>query len=274
MQNPRTYGEPPFRVALIHGGPGAGGEMAPVARRLSARFGVLEPIQTALSVEGQVSELHDILAHHAEPPVTLAGFSWGAWLALMVAARYPALVNKLILIASGALEDRYAAALLERRLQRLSEEESAEFLQALASLETAGGGEKDRWLARLGQLAAKADQYDHAEDAGIEPECIAPNARIYQRVWPEAAELRRSGKLLELAASVRCPVAVIHGAGDPSPVDGVVEPLRGVLPNLSLHVLDRCGHTPWLEKHARDEFYRALEEETGLERRPVTLRVS
>ncbi len=128
--------------------------------------------------------------------------------------------------------------------------------------------------AEFAHLAAIADAYDAAEDERIEADCIVPNALIYQRVWPEAAELRRSGKLLEIAASVRCPVAVIHGANDPSPADGVVKPLRALLPNPSVRVLDRCGHTPWLEKHARDEFYRALEEETGLERRPVTLRVS
>lgn len=263
-ENPRTYGEPPYRVALIHGGPGAGGEMAPVARRLRARLGVLEPIQTALSIEGQVSELHAILTRCAAPPVTLAGFSWGAWLALIIAARYPALVMKLILIAAGAFEERYVATLLERRLERLSEVERAEFLEALANLDTAGGEDKDRWLARLGQLASKADRFDPADTEGIEADCIAPNALIYQRVWPEAAELRRSGKLLEIAACVRCHVAVIHGANDPSPAEGVVEPLAAVLPGLSVHVLDRCGHMPWAERHAREPFYRALEHEVGL----------
>ncbi len=46
MTNIRKYGNPPFSVAVIHGGPGAPGEMAPVARELSSRWGVLEPLQT------------------------------------------------------------------------------------------------------------------------------------------------------------------------------------------------------------------------------------
>jgi len=46
MKNFRKYGKPPFRVAVIHGGPGAGGEMAPVVRELASDCGVLEPIQT------------------------------------------------------------------------------------------------------------------------------------------------------------------------------------------------------------------------------------
>jgi hypothetical protein len=32
MKNLRTYGKAPFSVAVIHGGPGGGGEAAPVAR--------------------------------------------------------------------------------------------------------------------------------------------------------------------------------------------------------------------------------------------------
>ena len=61
MNNLRLYGNKPFNVAVIHGGPGAPGEMAPVARELSSVRGVLEPLQTATSLEGQVRELHTVL---------------------------------------------------------------------------------------------------------------------------------------------------------------------------------------------------------------------
>lgn len=46
----RRYGKSPFITAVIHGGPGAAGEMAPVARELSRTGGVLEPLQTAETV--------------------------------------------------------------------------------------------------------------------------------------------------------------------------------------------------------------------------------
>jgi hypothetical protein len=44
MKNPRLYGRPPYRIAVLHGGPGAAGEMKPVAEALSADFGFLEPL--------------------------------------------------------------------------------------------------------------------------------------------------------------------------------------------------------------------------------------
>ena len=53
MKNLRKYGNAPFNVAVIHGGPGASGEMAPVARKLSSNWGVLEPLQTEASLDGQ-----------------------------------------------------------------------------------------------------------------------------------------------------------------------------------------------------------------------------
>ena len=97
--NPRIYGQAPFDVVVVHGGPGLGGEMAPVARELASDRGVLEPIQTAASLKGQIEELRTILAKDGDPPVTLIGYSWGAWLSYIIAAEYPALAKKLILIS-------------------------------------------------------------------------------------------------------------------------------------------------------------------------------
>lgn len=61
MGNPRKYGDPPFALAIVHGGPGAPGEISTVARELYSFVGVLEPLLTALSVDGQVDELRAVL---------------------------------------------------------------------------------------------------------------------------------------------------------------------------------------------------------------------
>lgn len=78
MENLRRYGNQPFNTVVLHGGPGAPGEMAPVARELSSLRGVLEPLQTASSIEGQIQELHTVLKENGDLPVTLIGWSWGA----------------------------------------------------------------------------------------------------------------------------------------------------------------------------------------------------
>jgi pimeloyl-ACP methyl ester carboxylesterase len=84
---------------------------------------------------------------------------------------------------------------------------------------------------------------------------------IYASVWPEAAELRRSGALLDLASRVRCKIVAIHGDYDPHPADGVREPLSSVAMDFRFVLLPQCGHTPWLERYARAAFLRALEAE-------------
>ncbi|MBU1474822.1 MAG: alpha/beta hydrolase, partial [Acidobacteria bacterium] len=82
--------------------------MAPVAAELSRTGGVLEPLQTAGTVEGQIGELASCLRERGSGPFTLIGFSWGAWLAWLFASRHPELVKKLVLVGIGPFESRYA----------------------------------------------------------------------------------------------------------------------------------------------------------------------
>lgn len=263
MKNPRKYGEPPFQVAVIHGGPGAGGEMVPVARHLSAYRGMLEPIQTATSLEGQIEELRTILEKHGNIPLTLIGFSWGAWLSFIVAAKHPGLIKKLILVGSGPFEEKYVASLHQTRLSRLDEEESAEFESITKALGDVEVKDKDLLLSRLGVLASKTDCFDPIKDEREESDSAGSRGDIFQGVWRDAAELRRSGKLLELGKLIECPVVAIHGDYDPHPAEGVQKPLSAVLKSFRFFLLQNCGHKPWIEQQARERFYSILEKELG-----------
>jgi len=259
MGNLRKYGKALFSTAVIHGGPGASGEMAPVARELSYDRGVLEPIQTAVSLEGQVEELKTILENHCDLPVTLIGFSWGAWLSFIVATRYPAIIKKLILVGSGPYEEKYAAKIQETRLNRLDEEERTEFESIFKTLDDPSTKDKNTVFAKLGALASKADAYDPEIDKSEKNDCY--DADIFQGVWPEAAKLRSSGKLLGLAKHIKCPVVAIHGDYDPHPAEGVQKPLSAILKSFRFILLKNCGHKPWIERQAKEEFFRVLKEE-------------
>lgn len=260
MKNFRTWGKPPFRVAVVHGGPGAPGSVAPIARELGKTIGVLEPFQTEDTVEGEIEELAETLKQQAELPAILIGHSWGAWLAYLVAALYPALVQKLILVGSGPFEEKYAESILTERLKRLSEEERAEIFRLTDIINGDTAGDKDRAMGRFGELCAKADTYD-ALPPEKEPEPIKVSEGINNRVWTEARELRISGKLLDMGEKIDCPVVAIHGDYDPHVAEGVREPLSRVLKNFRFILLEKCGHEPWTEKYARDEFFRVLSSE-------------
>ena len=258
MENLRIYGEALFNVVVVHGGPGAAGEMAPVARELASDCGVLEPLQTAKSLDGQVEELKTVIDKNADIPVTLIGFSWGAWLSFIIAATYPTLVKKLILIGSGSYEEQYAAGIQETRLNRLSEKERTEAKSLIEVLENPAVKDKSTAFARFGVLCSKADTYDSIMN---ESEVVDYQVGIFQGVWKDAAELRRSGKLLALGKHITCPVVAIHGDYDTHPAEGVQKPLSTVLRDLRFILLENCGHKPWVERKARDKFYEILKEE-------------
>ncbi len=258
MDNPRKYGRAPYRIAVIHGGPGAAGEMEPVARELASQIGVLEPLQTQNTLEGQVTELETILEKNAAVPCILAGYSWGAWLSIIVAARYPSLVKRLILISSGPFEEKYARDIMKTRLGRVGAAEQEEIISFMESFNNADINKMNERMARFGQLVSKADSYDPIP---YDDEASQVQFEIFRSVWKEADDLRNSGRLLELVAEIQCPVLAIHGDHDPHPAEGVERPLLHLLTDFRFVLLQNCGHTPWIERQARDEFYKLLKRE-------------
>lgn len=237
--------------------------MAPVARELSRRAGILEPLQTAETLDGQVEELRGQLEEHAILPVTLIGYSWGAWLAWITAARYPNLPRRLVLVSSPPFEERYAGQITTTRLRRLSPREQNEWQALNTALTDPARADADTALARLGELASKADSFDPLPVDVDSAQEAALNGRMYATVWEAAVNLRRSGALLELAANIQCPVTAIHGDHDPHPAEGVRAPLSARLEDFRFILLRHCGHTPWREKQARSLFFEVLRREMG-----------
>lgn len=247
--NLRIHGEPPYTVAVLHGGPGAPGSVAALARELAADRGVLEPFQTRHTIAGQVAELRDVLAARAQTPVALVGWSWGAFLAYLFTAQHPALVRRLVLVSSGPFEAEYAAQIMPTRRSRLTPAE-------LALLDTLVASEDDAALARVGALLKeRTDSYEllpHADETrGVD------HAQ-HRAIWAEAAALRASGELLARGRAITCPVVALHGDYDPHPAAGIREPLSRTLADFRMMVLERCGHYPWWERHAWEAFFAAL----------------
>lgn len=258
MKNLRKYGSTPFSAAVIHGGPGAPGEMAPVARELSISMGILEPLQTSATLEGQLQELHNVLKKHGDLPVTLIGFSWGAMLSFIFSARYSSFVKKLILIGSGPYEEKYALKIMGTRLNRLNEKERLKVHLLKETLNDPGVKNKNTAFAQLGKLISQADSFNPLPFDNEELEC---QYDIFQSVWKEAKEYRQSGKLLKQGKQIQCPVVAIHGDYDPHPYNGIERPLTQIIKDFRFILLKNCGHKPWIERAARDRFYDILKEE-------------
>jgi len=253
----RKYGTGPIEVAAIHGGPGACGSMAPVARELSKTFGAVEPIQSRYSISELIGELHEQLNEVTTKPVTLISRSWGAWLVVLYAARHPELVEKSILVGADPFDAKYVPKIMERRFDRLSDDDAALFRTLLRQLEVNNHPNANILLERLGELAEKADSYnpftinDRTEDIGID-------GAMHASIWPEADAMRRNGELKQVLRQLKCPLVIIHGEHDPHPVEGVTEPLTELGIVFETYILPRCGHSPFKEQEAARPFYEIL----------------
>jgi len=250
----RKHGKGPYNIVVLHGGPGAAGSAYGLARLISKEFGVLEPMQSKYNIEDLKDELMEQIEENCSGKVILAGHSWGAWLAGLFAEKFPDKVEKVILIGSGPLDDSYVSQIGERRKENMSSEEAEEFARILRQIEN-GFGEKDKYLQRLDEICGRADGYQEEEALKDKTDV---NGDLYEKVWKEAARLRKSGELLERFGRISCPLVLIQGAADPHPALGVIQPLNDSNVDIKSYVLEKCGHTPWREKYARDEFAKVL----------------
>jgi len=249
----RLYGTQPYRAVLVHGGPGARGELAPVARELSSEFGVVEAFQTAGTIGGLVAQLHSIIKVNCGRNVTLVGHSWGAWLVWLYASQNPDSARKIVLVGAGPFQPRYADGIMEKRFSRLSDADKAECVMLANRLNADPSA-----MERFGGIMRRADTFDETPGAY---ESGGFDMTQYDTIWPEAEKLRSDGRLLDAGRTIRCRVTAIHGDYDPHPADGVRIPLMGIIPDLKFVLLKDCGHSPWVERQARGLFFDILKSE-------------
>ncbi len=128
MLRVREYGDSGPRVIVLHGGPGAAGHMAPVARGLAGSYRVIEPLQRGnggerLTVARHVADLHEIINVYAQDchPAML-GASWGAMLALAYAAAHPDSTGPVILVDCGTFDLGARAALQRTIAERMTDD--------------------------------------------------------------------------------------------------------------------------------------------------------
>lgn len=250
----RSYGKPPYVAAALHGGPGAAGTAGYLASELAkkANIGVLEPIQSAKSIKGQVNELAEQLGEFV-PPV-LVGHSWGAWLALFYAAEHP--VSKLVLIGCPPFLPEGAVKVAERRFKALSASEFEELKNCAVSAEK--GDEKA--FSRLADLADRADNVClPASDPSAD--FLLPFQReTFEKVWAEADSFRKENGFESLLKKIVAPVFVLQGDKDPHAAEDAVLPLKSAGLTVREIIFENCGHSPFRERFVKDRFFQILAE--------------
>ncbi len=146
-----------------------------------------------------------------------------------------------------------------RRMTRLEEKERMRFAELPALLAGVESPGRNALLAEFGTLCARSDAYTPLKSGEAPLPSSGRNTPTCD--GSEAAELRRSGELLQLFSQLKVSISVIHGDADPHrPKEFGNRSNRWCYPS-PFHLLPRCGHTPREEKFAREPFLRLLARE-------------
>jgi pimeloyl-ACP methyl ester carboxylesterase len=248
----REYGSSGPQVVVIHGGPGACGSMAPVARSLAGSFRVLEPFQSCSSstVAAHVADLHQVVTSYSSSAPALVGHSWGAMLALAYAAAHPDTTGPIVLVCSGtfdlAARERFSINLAERKKD---EGARRRFEQALKIQDP------NERFHELGKQTLELYSYDLAT---TDHEIDESEPGASSETWDDMVRLQNEGVYPAAFAAIKSPVLMLHGAVDPHPGEMIRASLAPYIPQLEYREWERCGHYPWLEKSTRDEFFSVL----------------
>ncbi len=254
MGNFRTYGIKPYNILTLHGGPGAIGELKDVSEKLGTEFGVIEYLQKQPSIKELKVEIKEIIDNKMKPPVKIVGFSWGAWLTIFFTADYPELVKSIILISSGPFDAKYSHSIHQNRIKRMSPKEKDLFYKVQDKFKE-GKNVRIKLLNQFVELMHKVDAYNFIGNNGSSTNF---QINLYKKIWAEAAMLRKENFLLKSLEKIECPIKIIHGDYDPHPYQGVIDPIEKLKKDYKVTLLKKCGHTPWREKYAKEEFYNTL----------------
>ena len=204
----RTYGTSGPLVVVLHGGPGAPGYMAPVARGLADWFRVIEPFQRGsgsepLTVAGHVADLHELVESGCgDVRPALVGHSWGAMLALAYAAAHPGRAVSLVLIGCGTFD---AAA--RDRLWAIREERMDDGLRRRIECLPEEFPDPDKRLSVLADLLLPLYSYDLVS---TDQELEGCDSRAHHKTWEDMVRLQEEGVYPAAFAAIAFVFTPIH----------------------------------------------------------------
>ncbi len=255
----RRFGKAGPLVLVLHGGPAAVGDVAPVAKGISKYFRAVEPWQRGsgevpLTVARHISDLHELATElGGGSPLAIVGHSWGAMLALCYAAVHPSNTGPIVLIGCGTFDQASRS-----RMQATIGERMDDGLQDhLRRMSTEVADPADRFI-RTFKLTRHLFDFDPINSYADKEEFEPFDIQAHQETWSDMQKLQDEGIYPNAFAAIQSPVLMLHGQYDPHPGKMIRDSLLNYLPELEYHEWERCGHSPWIEKSAREAFFSVI----------------
>jgi len=226
-------GEP---ALLLHGGPGLADYTGPLAEELAPYFDIARYQQRGLppsleagpyDVETNVTDAIAVLDALDLERVWLVGHSWGGHLAMHVAVAVPERVLGLICINTrGAVPDGGIGAMVAAIRERYGVLYGRP--PGVITLE-------EGWALRFSDPRA----------APAFPGILS-SRKVLDDVHKSVTEHYERETLVRGLPHLTAPTLFLHGRMDPLPLSASGES-AALMPTALLHIIEDCGHFPWIE---------------------------
>jgi proline iminopeptidase len=271
----RVAGSGADTIVVLHGGPGLHFEyLAPDLGLLAEKHTLIFYDQrgagrstlisdsSLIHIGAHVEDLEAVRQHFGIEQMTVLGHSWGAGLAARYARQYPQHLSALILV--GAMAPRYVphwAVFRERRSAWRDDATEARLAELVAQRDTTS--DLQGLCRQLWAISVRGLMYDPHDDATLarmrgdycaQPDEARANEAFVRTLTMASIE---NWDWRDDFSDVDVPVLIIHGYGDPMPMESAHEWVEA-FSDSRLVVLEGAGHKPYLERPK--EFVGAIEE--------------
>ena len=223
---------------------------------ISGSFTAVEPWQRgsgeeALTVARHIADLDELVTDLGKAaPVAIVGHSWGAMLALCYAAEHPDKAGPVVLVGCGTF-DRAARS---RMQATIAERIDDDLQQRVRQVSTDATDPADQFT-KIFRLTRQIYDYDPVAPYADKEEFEPFDLKAHNETWTDMQRLQDDGIYPDAFAAVKAPVLMLHGEYDPHPGTKIRDSLFPYIPHLEYNEFEACGHSPWIEKSARDAFF-------------------
>ena len=203
-----------------------------------------------VNVDRYIEDLNGLYKELGNQKLILVGHSWGGMLSFSYAANEPEKIEKIILLNTGGVTDKFYTWFGSNINMRLFPEDLELYQSQIDSKKSTlvaiwPGYFFDREMALKSRPAL---DYKFSNQGGINS--------LASGDWRKRSEER-----VEKLKNYTGPIDLITGRQDPVG-ESVVYEAKEILPHLNYTFIENCGHFPWLEKEDRSKIFYDLFEKS------------
>ncbi len=213
----------------------------------------------AMSLTNMIDDVEEMRKAFGIDKLSLIGHSFGGLLAEHYAMKYPAHLEKLILVNPSSHHPQFTVIAADTQRKRFTTADSIERMGIMRTKEFQQG--KSTAYEKIFRNTFKTTFYDKKYIDSLTltlPEDFLARAKVPRYMQPDNWFYNLSSQL----GSIQCPVLIVHGDYDPLPKRAIRDLSERIL-NSHVAEIEHCGHFPFVEQ--KKQFFFVVNNFLGVE---------